>query len=319
MFKFSFSNLALIAILASTTQFVAVNRSVAQSADTSNSSKVIRSREGQTVTQEMLDNWIELGELLAGSNFTTLEKQVITSVSQLEFYKNPQEQVDLYNFAGKWTKKLEESSSVTRTKMKEFLFAQFYLEGLKQTDNNLGNVKMLMRTVDNYVEVVATDREAEIVVTQSDLDSILASYNFMAQLARKPLRSGIDTAKVQQSFSQLPLEQKKDLAQGEGNWQEMQVSWANMSAEQQQKIEHELIEEAGNSEPTPSQNESARSENSGTEENAAQANQNSDSLTLEQQQKLAETNREIAEQGRAAREAMREAQSIMDVQNFLMF
>lgn len=319
MFKFSLSNFALIAILASATPFVAINPSVAQSADTSDRNKVLRSSEGQTLTQGMLDDWIEFGELLAGNNFDTTEKQMITLNSTVKFHKNPQEHVGLYNFASKWTKKLRESNSVTHAKMKEFLFAQFYLQSLKQEEEELGNVQMLMKVVDNYVEVVATDTEAEVVVTQSDLDSIIANHNFMAELAGKPLRNQIDTAKVQQSFPQLPLENKKNLAQAESKWEEMQVLWANMSAEQQQKFKNELIEAASNSEPKPSQNESAISENSNTEENTAQANQNSERLTSEQKQKLEETNREIFEQGRAVREAMSEAQSVMDVQNFLIF
>lgn len=266
MFKFNLSNLALIAIVSSATPFIVIDRSVAQSVDTSNPNKVLRSTQGQTLTQGMLDDWIEFGEFLAGSSFTPLEKQLIMTDSTVKFHHNPQDRVNWYNNFSKTMASIREANPVARTKVKEAIFTKFYLENLKKDYTNVPeDLLMMVKVVDNYVKVVAVDTEAGIVVTQEDIDSLFAGYNFYAELIGQPLRNSVDTAKIQQTFSQMPLEKKQYLANGESTWKETQVAWANMSPEQQQNFKNEMIAKVNHSNPTPSQNQPTRNENSNNE------------------------------------------------------
>ena len=225
-------------MLATASSAIVNNTAVAQvQAPTKIASTVLATVNGQQLTQSMVNSAIELGEFLAGHKFTAADKRWYTDMKVKMFRNNPVAEMQGYRTFGRILSKIKQlRDPVNLAQYREKFIANFYLN---QFAKNQANSFPIMTMVYKYSPVIYANPKYKIVVTKRTADSLVASRNFVAKLAGKPLvnidynywaqdlrRSGEDFASPQI---------RKNFATAESRWFRLQQAWSNTPPQEQQK------------------------------------------------------------------------------------
>ena len=280
LFRNKFFNLTLAAILSSTTSLATASIAQAQSINRSTSSNTLFAqvtnpdydtpidRLNERQIDHFVNEWVEFSDFLAAGNLTSTEKKLIANFSSLVTMlpQTKEAHIILFRSVGKVmeTVRASQHNSRVTTRLRESLFAKFYLDTLKQDETkDLPVMKTINFTIDRakkYNQVVAVDRTAELVVTEKDLDAAIAIQNFLARQANKPLvsRSQLKADNVQRIFPNLALKGKKFWANAETNHAALLTQWSKLSSQQQNALLNKVFASSNYS----SQNQTSASNNS---------------------------------------------------------
>ncbi len=217
-------------MLATASPAIVNNTAVAQvQRPTKIASTILVTVNGQQLTQSMVDSAIEFGEYLAGHKFTAADKRWYRDIKIKSFRSNPVAEMQGYRVFGQKLSKMKQlRDPVQLAEYRENYIANLYLSLLA---NNRVNSFPIMTMVYKYSPVLYANPKYKIVVSKRTVDSLIASRNFVAKLAGKPLmpidynywaqdlrRSGEDFASPQI---------RKSFATAESRWVRLQQAWSN--------------------------------------------------------------------------------------------
>jgi hypothetical protein len=227
-------------MLATTSPILVNNTAVAQiQRPTKIASTVLVTVNGYQLTQSMVDSAIQVGEFLAGNKFSAADKQWIKEFLVASFRKNPVGIVQEDKFVKQVLSDIKKHSRspINLALGRESLFANIYLSKLA---NNTVNQPSIMTIVYKYSPVLYANPKYKIVVTKRTADSLVASRNFAAKLAGKPLMTidynywAQDLRRSGDDFSSPNI--RKNFATAESRWVRLQLEWSKASPQQRQKI-----------------------------------------------------------------------------------
>ena len=225
-------------MLATASSAIVNNTAVAQvQRPTKIASTVLATVNGQQLTQSMVDSALEFGEYLAGHKFTAADKRWYRDTKLKMFRNNPVAETQGYRiFRQKLSKMKQLRNPVKLAEYRENFMTNISLSLLAK---NQINRYPIMTIVYKYSPVIYANPKYKIVVTKRTADSLIASRNFVAKLAGKPLvnidynywaqdlrRSGEDFASPQI---------RKNFATAESRWVRLQQAWSNTPPQERQK------------------------------------------------------------------------------------
>ena len=225
-------------MLATASSAIVNNTAVAQvQRPTKIASTVLATANGQQLTQSMVDSAIELGEFLAGHKFTAADKRWYTDMKVKMFRNNPVAEMEGYRAFGQILSKIKQlRNPVEIAQYRENFIANFYLNQLAK---NQANSFPIMTMVYKYSPVLYANPKYKIVVTKRTVDSLIASRNFAAKLAGKPLMSidynywAQDLRRSGEDFASPNI--RKNFATAESRWVRLQQAWSNTPPQEQHK------------------------------------------------------------------------------------
>ncbi|MGB6294856.1 MAG: hypothetical protein WBF90_01575 [Rivularia sp. (in: cyanobacteria)] len=226
-------------MLAAASPAIINNTAVAQiQRPTRIASTVLVTANGKQLTQSMVDSYIMLGEFLADHKFTAAEKRWLTDIQVKDFRNNPNEEIQGYGQIGQILSQIKQSRDPIKVaQVREYLMRAIYLNLLAENEVNKPSI---MTIVYKYSPIIFADPKYKVVVTKRTIDSLFASKNFVAQLARRPSETpnyrGIAQYLHQHYYKDFSTQQKKSLATAESRWVRLQQAWSKASPQQRQKI-----------------------------------------------------------------------------------
>ncbi|MBV6623439.1 MAG: hypothetical protein KI793_10970 [Rivularia sp. (in: Bacteria)] len=202
-------------------------------------STVLVTVNGYQLTQSMVDSAIQVGEFLADHKFTAAEKGWIQEFLVESFRQNPVGIVQEDKFVRQVLSDIKKYSQrrVSLAQIRESLFANIYLSRLA---NNTVNQPSIMTIVYKYSPVIFADPKYKIIATKRTIDSLVASHNFVATLARKPLKK-VDynwwAQYLQQHYyTKFSPNQRRYLAIAESRWVRLQTAWSHTPPQKRQNV-----------------------------------------------------------------------------------
>lgn len=226
-------------MLATASPIVVNNTAVAQiQRPTKIASTVLATVNGQQLTQSMVNSAIELGEFMAGHKFTAAEKQWIINSEVKMFRNNPSEEIQAYRQIAQILSQIKQSRDpVQLAQARENLMANIYLTLLQ---NNHVNTPSTWTIVYKYSPVLFADPKYKVVVTKRTIDSLVASRNFVAKLAGKPLMPinyhWWAQYLQQKYYKELSPRQRQYYVTAESRWVRLQQAWSKTSPQKRQEV-----------------------------------------------------------------------------------
>jgi len=214
------------------------SRAVAQAQSVNNTSTVLTSVNGRSLTQSMVNNTIAFGEFLADRKFTAADKRWLTDLAVKDFRKNPTEEIRGYKEVAKVLTQLKGiREPFQRAWARERLFSAIHFSLLEKQKSQEPSV---MTVVYRYIPVLATDRSAKLMLTERAMQSILTSNDFAAKLAGQPQATPQFKAEFRQAlikrFPTLSPSLKQALATAESRWLRLQATWALTPAKTKKQV-----------------------------------------------------------------------------------
>ena len=226
-------------LLATASPTIINNTAVAQTqSSTKIASTVLATANGQQLTQSMVNSAIEVGEFLAGHNFSQADKSWYRDVAIKEFRKNPTDEIKGYRSAEQILSEIRKNSQnpLNLAHGRETLMTNIYFNLLAKNEVNKPS---LMTIVYKYSPVIFADPTNNFVVTKRTIDSIYAPINFVAQSAGRPAQTPNYQGMAQgfpQYYKTLSPQKRKNWATAESRWVRFQTAWSKSSPQQKQQI-----------------------------------------------------------------------------------
>jgi hypothetical protein len=216
------------------------DRAIAQtSASTGNT--VVMTVNGQTLTQQMLDDFIALGEFIAAREFTETDRQALRVLLTSDFRANPTLVIDGHNSVrGALDLTTQFKDPTDLVKARELLAAKTYFDVANQDPTKTNGAALLLSLAIRYSPVLVSDPETKLVIPERSIDFLIARRNFTAEITGVP--SIAITSKdefrqwLQQNFRSLPRDSQEYYAFGESDWLKLQAAWSNLSPQQKQEV-----------------------------------------------------------------------------------
>lgn len=199
--------------------------------------QVLAESQGMKLTGGEMQVGYDLVELIIDERLTEPEKKRLIEASIKEFSAQPTAFLAQVNSLRSSIQRVQSLQNPFMLGLaRQMLFAQFYLVTEALPEEQMPEVIRVMR---EHLRVVAIDRENQLLLTDRDIDAMIAYNQFMSELAglqATPVNREMFEQQIQQSFLALPLETRQTLAAIYPVWQATRYSWAQMNPQQQQQV-----------------------------------------------------------------------------------
>lgn len=199
-------------------------------------SRVLATADGLQLTTAMSEAAVAFCEFLAGATFTEAEAQRITDHLIQDFLNDPQGEIDGYRQVQTLLGQVAaQDTEAERAEMRTRFSTQIYWE-LEVED------EPWLEVVYGYAPVLAADPQSRLIVTQRAVDAVVASNNFVAELAGFAPMTPEETARfvgqLPAEFPEMPAERQALAANAEVRWAVLRARWEGLSeAEREQTIQ----------------------------------------------------------------------------------
>jgi len=206
--------------------------------------KALAQSQGKQLTEADLQPPFELTELVIDAKLSPAEKERLRASAVKEFTAQPEgflQQVAQVRQALDRLHLLNDPFKLGLAR--QTLFAQLYLASKAVPADQMPEIIKIMR---EHVRVVAEDPANQLVLTDRDVQAMLAYGQFLMQvtgvsgLGLGGVPQATLEAQIQAQFPVLPLQAKQTLAAIYPVWQATLYSWSRMTPQQQQRVVAQL-------------------------------------------------------------------------------
>ncbi len=192
------------------------------------------------LTRTKLEPLVRLVEMVIDQAVSPEERERITRAAAAEFRANPRgflQQCQAVDQAIQTLGTLQDPFQLGLAR--QMLFAGFYLASLGAPQDRVPEVVKVML---EHVRVVAVDPAAQLVMTDRDLDALVAYDGFVSQVlgAASPGFSAVPRDQLEgalaSQFASLPTEVKQSMVAVYPVWQATREAWGRLTSEQQQMV-----------------------------------------------------------------------------------
>ncbi len=195
---------------------------------------------GLELTQAHVEPLIQLVETVIDQPVSPAERERITRAAVAEFQANPQGFLQQSQGVAQAIQTLGTMQNPFQLGLaRQMLFAGFYLATLQVPQDQVPEVVKVML---EHVRVIAVDPANQLVMTDRDLDAMVAYDQFISQVmgAGSLGLGGIPRdqleATLASQFASLPLEAKQSMVAVYPVWKATQQAWSQLTPQQQQMV-----------------------------------------------------------------------------------
>jgi len=210
---------------------------------TKGSQKAVVKKDGQILTEAMVETGVNFIQFVIGQAITDGEKKGYKKAAIVEFKSTPK---TYGNDCKSLQNALNKAKGLTNPAQIGAVRQAFISSFYKMTkDMSSFQKPAIVRIIDRYVPVVAFDEASGLALTQKDLNSVINYLEFcnscycqVMQVNQPVTESQKKWVKEQyiKSFSQLQLQQKQFMVSASLMWKLMKAGWPNLPAGQRNTV-----------------------------------------------------------------------------------
>lgn len=218
-------------------------------------SSSLAQQNGQTFTQRHGEVVVALTQFLACQQIKPDEQQAVINAAIADFRQNPAATVQLLGEVEKCLTLLNASSNnlMLMAQVRQQLLLSIYNSAHTLKDPNQ---HVLYRVVNNYNQILAQDKQNNLILTSRDLQAFLCLIVVLSTAQGQNINITPEIAQALQShiatnFTALPLETKQMMCYAEIYWTYLQYSLQQMNEQQRVAMQQQMAQ-ARNTTPVES-------------------------------------------------------------------
>ncbi len=221
---------------------------------------VLAEKDGVTLRRAHAQVIIEVLQFVVGGAITEAEGQEIARGMVADFEANPAKTVsDAEALAQTWTQVRQVTNPIQIAMLRQAFIAAFH-----QGAQSLGgqNLPPFIQVMYRHIRVVGYDPANQLVLTDRDVDALIAYATFMYQLqggavpAWSPEQREQVIAAIGQAFPSFTVDQKRFYCSMTVYWNYVVYAWAQAAAQERQRMAMALLnaQMGAAAQPQPAQN-----------------------------------------------------------------